>query len=70
MFWFLVWFSGEQQGSELSFGGVDTNMYQGQIYWTPVTAETYWQIGVQGSVILKYYQHEILKCNLMTTEPA
>uniref|UniRef100_A0A7N6AUY7 Peptidase A1 domain-containing protein n=1 Tax=Anabas testudineus TaxID=64144 RepID=A0A7N6AUY7_ANATE len=40
--------SGEQQGSELSFGGVDTNMYQGQIYWTPVTAETYWQIGVQG----------------------
>uniref|UniRef100_A0A3Q3QAB6 Peptidase A1 domain-containing protein n=1 Tax=Monopterus albus TaxID=43700 RepID=A0A3Q3QAB6_MONAL len=39
---------GGQQGSELSFGGVDTNMYQGQIYWTPVTSETYWQIGVQG----------------------
>uniref|UniRef100_A0A8C9XXY2 Progastricsin n=1 Tax=Sander lucioperca TaxID=283035 RepID=A0A8C9XXY2_SANLU len=41
---------GGQQGSELSFGGVDNSMYQGQIYWTPVTAETYWQIGVQGSV--------------------
>nr|ACF18590.1 pepsinogen C precursor [Siniperca scherzeri] len=40
--------SGEQQGSELSFGGVDSSMYQGQIYWTPVTSETYWQIGVQG----------------------
>lgn len=34
-------------GSEVAFGAVDTNMYQGQIYWTPVTAETYWQIGIQ-----------------------
>ncbi|XP_078112173.1 gastricsin-like [Sander vitreus] len=39
---------GGQQGSELSFGGVDNSMYQGQIYWTPVTSETYWQIGIQG----------------------
>ncbi|KAI5623822.1 cathepsin D precursor, partial [Silurus asotus] len=36
-----------QSGSEVSFGAVDTNMYQGQIKWTPVTAETYWQIGIQ-----------------------
>ncbi|KAM4618471.1 gastricsin-like [Polymixia lowei] len=39
---------GGQQGSELSFGGVDNTKYQGQINWTPVTSETYWQIGVQG----------------------
>ncbi|KAF0041214.1 hypothetical protein F2P81_007112 [Scophthalmus maximus] len=39
---------GEQQGSVLSFGEVDNSLYQGQIYWTPVTSETYWQIGVQG----------------------
>ncbi|KAL3041325.1 hypothetical protein OYC64_019515 [Pagothenia borchgrevinki] len=39
---------GGQQGSVLSFGGVDTSLYRGQIYWTPVTSETYWQIGVQG----------------------
>ncbi|XP_030281131.1 gastricsin-like [Sparus aurata] len=39
---------GGQQGSVLSFGDVDNSLYQGQIYWTPVTAETYWQIGVQG----------------------
>lgn len=39
---------GGQQGSVLSFGGVDNSLYQGQIYWTPVTSETYWQIGVQG----------------------
>ncbi|XP_035012911.1 gastricsin [Hippoglossus stenolepis] len=39
---------GGQQGSVLSFGGVDTSLYQGQISWTPVTSETYWQIGIQG----------------------
>jgi hypothetical protein len=38
-----------QQGSELSFGEVDNTKYQGQIYWTPVTSQTYWQIGIQGS---------------------
>ncbi|XP_038825418.1 gastricsin-like [Salvelinus namaycush] len=37
-----------QQGSELSFGEVDNTKYQGQIYWTPVTSQTYWQIGIQG----------------------
>ncbi|XP_018611520.1 gastricsin-like [Scleropages formosus] len=41
----------EQQGSEVAFGGVDNNKYQGQIYWTPVTAETYWQIGVNGFAV-------------------
>ncbi|KAK1883904.1 Gastricsin [Dissostichus eleginoides] len=39
---------GGQQGSVLSFGEVDTSLYRGQISWTPVTSETYWQIGVQG----------------------
>ncbi|XP_067090886.1 gastricsin-like [Osmerus mordax] len=39
---------GGQQGSELSFGGVDNTKYSGQIYWTPVTSQTYWQIGVSG----------------------
>ncbi|XP_070763026.1 gastricsin-like [Enoplosus armatus] len=45
---YLSRYKGGQQGSVLSFGGVDNNLYQGQIYWTPVTSETYWQIGVQG----------------------
>uniref|UniRef100_A0A6Q2XQ85 Peptidase A1 domain-containing protein n=1 Tax=Esox lucius TaxID=8010 RepID=A0A6Q2XQ85_ESOLU len=39
---------GGQQGSELSFGGVDQSKYEGQLNWIPVTAETYWQIGIQG----------------------
>uniref|UniRef100_A0A4W4ETG3 Peptidase A1 domain-containing protein n=1 Tax=Electrophorus electricus TaxID=8005 RepID=A0A4W4ETG3_ELEEL len=37
-----------ESGSEVAFGGVDQNMYQGSLYWTPVTSETYWQIGIQG----------------------
>lgn len=47
----VVWFREGQQGSVLSFGDVDSSLYQGQIYWTPVTAETYWQIGIEGSVL-------------------
>uniref|UniRef100_A0A6Q2Z5S8 Peptidase A1 domain-containing protein n=1 Tax=Esox lucius TaxID=8010 RepID=A0A6Q2Z5S8_ESOLU len=39
---------GGQQGSELSFGGVDQSKYEGQLNWIPVTAEMYWQIGIQG----------------------
>ncbi|XP_048468044.1 pepsin A-like [Rhincodon typus] len=31
-------------GSEIVFGGVDTNHYTGQIHWVPVTYEAYWQI--------------------------
>ncbi|XP_072559459.1 gastricsin-like [Paramormyrops kingsleyae] len=41
----------EAEGSEVAFGGVDTSKYQGQIYWTPVTAETYWQIAINGFLI-------------------
>ncbi|KAM6926107.1 LOW QUALITY PROTEIN: gastricsin-like [Lycodopsis pacificus] len=45
---FAFYLSREGQGSMLSFGGVDNSMYQGQIHWTPVTSETYWQIGIDG----------------------
>ncbi|XP_076853552.1 gastricsin-like [Brachyhypopomus gauderio] len=46
---FAVYLSpNEQSGSEVAFGGVDPNMYQGTLYWTPVTSQTYWQIGIQG----------------------
>ncbi|XP_066541269.1 gastricsin-like [Hoplias malabaricus] len=45
---FAVYLSSNgNSGSEVMFGGVDQNMYQGEINWTPVTAETYWQIGIQ-----------------------
>ncbi|XP_069801435.1 gastricsin-like [Dendropsophus ebraccatus] len=28
------------------FGGVDNNLYSGEIYWAPVTQELYWQIAI------------------------
>uniref|UniRef100_A0A8C5LMF1 Peptidase A1 domain-containing protein n=1 Tax=Leptobrachium leishanense TaxID=445787 RepID=A0A8C5LMF1_9ANUR len=36
------------QSGEVIFGGVDSSLYSGQIYWTPVTQEIYWQIAIDG----------------------
>ncbi|KAI5938575.1 pepsin B-like [Manis javanica] len=36
-----------QYGGELILGGVDTNLYSGQIVWAPVTREMYWQIPIE-----------------------
>uniref|UniRef100_A0AAY4DLC8 Peptidase A1 domain-containing protein n=1 Tax=Denticeps clupeoides TaxID=299321 RepID=A0AAY4DLC8_9TELE len=48
---FAFYLSSGGQGSEVAFGGVDQNMYTGQIYWTPVTSESYWQIGIQAFLV-------------------
>ncbi|KAJ8003091.1 hypothetical protein DPEC_G00165770 [Dallia pectoralis] len=46
---FAFYLTGDaQQGSELTFGGVDRYKYQGQIVWMPVTDQLYWQIGIEG----------------------
>uniref|UniRef100_A0A803JBK2 Gastricsin n=1 Tax=Xenopus tropicalis TaxID=8364 RepID=A0A803JBK2_XENTR len=34
------------QSGEVIFGGVDNSLFSGQIYWTPVTQEIYWQIAI------------------------
>nr|XP_013052035.2 gastricsin isoform X4 [Anser cygnoides] len=46
---FSFYLSGQEgsQGGELVFGGVDPNLYTGQITWTPVTQTSYWQIGIE-----------------------
>uniref|UniRef100_A0A8D0GUC9 Pepsin B n=1 Tax=Sphenodon punctatus TaxID=8508 RepID=A0A8D0GUC9_SPHPU len=36
-----------QYGGEIIFGGVDTQLFSGQISWAPVTQEVYWQIGIE-----------------------
>lgn len=36
-----------QYGGELILGGVDPQLYSGQIIWTPVTRELYWQIAIE-----------------------
>lgn len=38
------------QSGEVIFGGVDNSLYSGQIYWTPVTEQIYWQIAIDGWV--------------------
>ncbi|XP_070795836.1 gastricsin-like [Pituophis catenifer annectens] len=40
-----------QDGGSLIFGGVDSNLYSGQINWSPVTQEEYWQIAIDGFLV-------------------
>ncbi|EPY76648.1 gastricsin [Camelus ferus] len=40
-----------QDGGAIVFGGVDNSLYTGQIHWTPVTQELYWQIGIEEFLI-------------------
>ncbi|XP_028654602.1 gastricsin-like [Erpetoichthys calabaricus] len=42
-----------EDGSEVTFGGVDQSRYTGQIYWAPVTEQLYWQIAINGFQINK-----------------
>ena len=35
-----------KKGGELDFGGLDPTHYQGNIIYTPVTKDGYWQIEV------------------------
>uniref|UniRef100_A0A7M4EXE4 Peptidase A1 domain-containing protein n=1 Tax=Crocodylus porosus TaxID=8502 RepID=A0A7M4EXE4_CROPO len=46
---FSFYFSREptySYGGELILGGIDTQLFTGQITWTPVTQQLYWQIGI------------------------
>uniref|UniRef100_A0A803SUW6 Peptidase A1 domain-containing protein n=1 Tax=Anolis carolinensis TaxID=28377 RepID=A0A803SUW6_ANOCA len=40
-----------QYGGELILGGIDTQMFSGEITWAPVTREAYWQIGIEEFLI-------------------
>ncbi|XP_067387928.1 gastricsin-like isoform X3 [Emydura macquarii macquarii] len=48
LFSFYLSSYGTQSGGELVFGGVDSNLYSGQLVWTAVTQDAYWQIGIEG----------------------
>ncbi|XP_022597286.1 pepsin A-like [Seriola dumerili] len=43
--------SHSEQGSEVVFGGVDSNHYTGQVTWIPLTSATYWQIKMDSVTI-------------------
>ncbi|KAL7985298.1 hypothetical protein Chor_003868 [Crotalus horridus] len=36
-----------QYGGELILGGIDPQMYTGEITWAPITDQFYWQIGIE-----------------------
>ncbi|KAI5618628.1 cathepsin D precursor, partial [Silurus asotus] len=40
--------SNDERGSEVMFGGVDPNYYQGQINWVPVQHDSHWQLIFEG----------------------
>ncbi|XP_078276605.1 gastricsin-like [Rhinoraja longicauda] len=40
-----------QNGGEVTFGGVDTSKYSGEIVWVPVLQELYWLIPMQGVLV-------------------
>ncbi|XP_041083520.1 pepsin A-like [Polyodon spathula] len=41
----------DQEGSLVTFGGIDPSYYTGQIYWVPVTSQTYWETTMESITI-------------------
>ncbi|XP_033988712.1 pepsin A-like [Trematomus bernacchii] len=57
---FSVYLSSDaQQGSVVTFGGVDPNHYSGSISWIPLSRELYWQITVDSVTV----NGEVVACN-------
>uniref|UniRef100_A0A8C5SFD4 Peptidase A1 domain-containing protein n=1 Tax=Laticauda laticaudata TaxID=8630 RepID=A0A8C5SFD4_LATLA len=48
---FSFYLSRFQNGGALILGGIDSSLYTGQIHWSPVTQELYWQIAIDGFMI-------------------
>ncbi|XP_063338224.1 pepsin A-like [Pelmatolapia mariae] len=51
--------SNTQQGSVVTFGGVDINHYSGSITWIPLSSELYWQITVDSVTV----NGQVVACN-------
>uniref|UniRef100_A0A8C4FCD0 pepsin A n=1 Tax=Dicentrarchus labrax TaxID=13489 RepID=A0A8C4FCD0_DICLA len=51
--------SNSQQGSVVTFGGVDSNHYHGSITWIPLSNELYWQITVDSVTV----NGQVVACN-------
>ncbi|KAL1020846.1 hypothetical protein UPYG_G00005480 [Umbra pygmaea] len=56
---FSVYLSGTSTGSVVTFGGIESNYYTGQITWIPVSSQTYWQITMDSVTI----NGKIVGCN-------
>merc|ERR1719189_451447 len=38
--------SNDNDDGQLTIGGVNTNMYTGQLMWVPVSSDTYWEVNM------------------------
>ncbi|XP_054454370.1 pepsin A-like [Anoplopoma fimbria] len=57
---FSVYLSSDaQQGSVVSFGGIDPNHYSGSISWIPLSRDLYWQITVDSVTV----NGQVVACN-------
>ncbi|XP_034151843.1 pepsin A isoform X1 [Esox lucius] len=43
---FSIYLSGSSGNSVVSFGGIESNYYTGQITWVPLSSESYWQVSM------------------------
>ncbi|KAJ8412042.1 hypothetical protein AAFF_G00143090 [Aldrovandia affinis] len=48
---FSVYLSSSVEGSMVTFGGLDSSYYTGDIKWIPLSLETYWQISMDSITI-------------------
>uniref|UniRef100_A0A3B4YBL9 pepsin A n=2 Tax=Seriola lalandi dorsalis TaxID=1841481 RepID=A0A3B4YBL9_SERLL len=51
--------SNSEQGSVVTFGGIDSNHYYGSITWIPLSNELYWQITVDSVTV----NGQVVACN-------
>ncbi|KAL7982607.1 hypothetical protein Chor_010205, partial [Crotalus horridus] len=58
VFSFFLNRDGTKDGGELIFGGIDHSLYNGPIYWIPVSRKMYWQIPLENVKI----QGQIAAC--------
>lgn len=53
--------TGEEEGGEIVFGGVDPEHYEGEHTYVPVTQKGYWQVGIYDIQV----QCNFLRCYLI-----
>ncbi|KAH7981655.1 hypothetical protein HPB52_000454 [Rhipicephalus sanguineus] len=59
----------EENGGEIYFGGINAERYTGDVHYVDVNRQTYWQITVDGLVILAFEDYEV-DCDAVSNLPA
>jgi phytepsin len=68
---FSFWFnrnSGDGEGGEIVFGGVDKNHFKGEHTYVPVTSKGYWQVKLITFLLYIFLSdllHELSVCSML-----